>query len=67
MTFEQLLAKAAEEANSNELVTMTATQARGFLDGNEIPDFDNAIDHAQGDVFTGEKAVAYILIKVQGR
>jgi hypothetical protein len=67
MTFEQLLAKAAEEANENELVILNLETVRSYLDSNEnsLPqEFDNALDWAQGEVHTGEKKVSWVLIKI---
>jgi hypothetical protein len=66
MTFEQLMAKAAEEANEHELIAISVNDARAYLDSNEntLEDFDSAIDWAQGAVHSGEKPISWILIKI---
>jgi hypothetical protein len=64
MTFEQHLAKAAEEANENELVTMTQLEAWNFIDSCTNEDLANAMDHAQGGVKQGNTTAAYILLKI---
>jgi hypothetical protein len=65
MTFEQLLKKAAEEANEHELVTLDVQQIRSFLDGHSVlEELDSAMDWAQGAVHSGENAESWILIKI---
>jgi hypothetical protein len=64
MTFEQLLKQAEDQANEHELVTLTTTHVRAYLDGTVLQSLDDSLDWAQGDVFTGEKEVSYILIKI---
>jgi hypothetical protein len=66
MTFEQLLKKAAEEANEHELVTITISEIRSYLDSieNQLEELDGALDWAQGAVHSGESKEAWVLIKV---
>lgn len=56
-------AKIKEDAQE---VTVTAESIRNWFDGtgDMAEELEGALDQAQGDVFTGEKDVAYIVIKV---
>jgi hypothetical protein len=66
MTFEQLMAKAAEEANEHELVTIKVAEVRSYMDSveNQLEELDHCLDWAQGAVHGGEKEVSWILVKV---
>jgi hypothetical protein len=66
MTFEQLMAKAAEEANEHELLVLNVEEIRNYVDSteNQLEDLDSILDWAQGDVHSGKKKVNWILIKV---
>jgi hypothetical protein len=47
-------------------VEVTADQVRAFFDeGERIEDFDTALDNAQAQVFSGEEAEAFILIRIK--
>jgi hypothetical protein len=70
MIFKHLIRKAAEEANENELITLTVTQVRDHLDDHGdatikfMEQLDKCLDLAQGAVFIGETDVNYVIIKI---
>jgi hypothetical protein len=58
MSFEQLAAKAAEEANENELVTLREVDLYAYLNGDRLSDkLDTILDHVHDDMAAGKKPV----------
>jgi len=53
-----------EEFNENEFVALTLQEVRAFFDGEELEAVETALDQAQGDISSGQKKEAYILIKI---
>lgn len=49
-------------------ITASVAQVRSYFDGMDIdeviPDFTSMLDMVQGNVFTGEHKVSYLVIKV---
>lgn len=45
-------------------ITLTAEEVRSLIDGETIDALDEALDNAQGNVYSGKSTVEYVVIKV---
>ena len=56
------------DSDNVTVIQTTVSVARAYLDGKEVeecfPNFENALDNAQGEVHDGLHQVAYVVIRV---